>query len=121
MQPTDPLYSQQWHFTNLGNIEKIWDEFAAPASMSACMTPASSQRTPISPVTTTPAAMSIIDGVPLDGEPNPTTPDRACADTGRRSGHHQLPRANNGEGGVGVAWGSTLTSIDIDDSTARPA
>ena len=28
MHPDDPLYSQQWHLTRLGNIEKIWDEYS---------------------------------------------------------------------------------------------
>ena len=28
MHPNDPLYSQQWHLTRLGDIEKIWDEYS---------------------------------------------------------------------------------------------
>ena len=26
-KPTDPLYAQQWHFSLMGNIEKIWDDY----------------------------------------------------------------------------------------------
>jgi hypothetical protein len=28
VHPNDPLYSQQWYLTKLGNIEKIWDEYS---------------------------------------------------------------------------------------------
>ncbi|QLQ17488.1 MAG: hypothetical protein HZT43_00095 [Exiguobacterium profundum] len=27
MTPSDPLYGQQWHFSLIGDIETIWDEF----------------------------------------------------------------------------------------------
>ena len=28
MNPNDPLYPSQWHFSLMGNIQKIWDEFS---------------------------------------------------------------------------------------------
>ena len=28
VHPNDPLYSQQWYLTRLGDIERIWDEYS---------------------------------------------------------------------------------------------
>jgi hypothetical protein len=55
MQPTDPLYPQQWHFTRLGSISKIWGEFSG-AGIHASMTMESTSHTLTSPRATMPAA-----------------------------------------------------------------
>ena len=92
MIPSDPLYAQQWHFVGalggisdpLGNIEKIWDEYSGAGIQSASMTTASLLTHPDLAANYDPSLRVIIDGTPIDGEPNATTPERAW-DDGRRA------------------------------------
>ncbi|MEM1302266.1 MAG: S8 family serine peptidase, partial [Pseudomonadota bacterium] len=115
--PTDPLYASQWHFSLIGDVETIWDEFTGAGV----------------------TALVVDDGVDLshpDLLPNydasahffyddPATPgaDQTENNAGPAypaSGHGTnvagiLASANNSIGGVGVAYDITFTSLSIDD------
>src|SRR4051794_3557070 len=109
MHPSDPLYAQQWQFDWLGNIEKIWDEFSGAGIHIGVYDDGVVLDHPDLAGNYDPALRVIINDEPLEGEPNSTAPSAhgtgvtgvICAE------------ANNGEGGVGVAWGSSFTSVDI--------
>jgi subtilisin family serine protease len=114
MKPTDPLYAQQWHFTKLGNIEKIWDEFSGAGIHVGVYDSGIDLSHADLAANYDPSRRIVIDGTPLDGLPNATTPDaHGTAVVGLISA-----AANNGKGGVGVAWGSTFTSVDIIDPSS---
>ena len=82
--------------------------------MSASMTPGSSWTHPDLAANYDPSRRVIINGTPLDGEPNATAPNaHGTAVAGLISA-----AANNGQGGVGVAWGSTFTSVDFLDPSS---
>ena len=113
MQPTVPLYSQQWHFRNLGNIEKIWDEFSGAGIHVGVYDGGIELTHPDLAGNYDPSRRVVINGETLDGTPEETTPNEQAHGTavvGLISA-----AANNGQGGTGVAWGSTFTSIDLLD------
>ena len=113
MQPTDPLYGQQWHLTRLGNIEKIWDEFSGAGIHVGVYDGGIELTHPDLAANYDPSRRVIINGEPLDGTPEETEPNQQAHGTvvvGLISA-----AANNGQGGTGVAWGSTFTSIDLLD------
>jgi subtilisin-like proprotein convertase family protein len=117
MQPNDPLYSQQWHFSRLGNIEKIWDQFSG-AGIHVGVYDTGIELTHLDLAGNyDPSRNLVFNSVTVSGAPNPAgQPDS------RARGHGTavagiIGAALNGEGVVGVAWGAALTSINIDDST----
>ena len=106
MRPTDPLYTQQWHFLKLGDIEKIWDEFSGAGIHVGVYDSGIDLTHADLAANYDPARRIVINGSPLDGLPNETTPDaHGTAVVGL------ISAAANGQGGVGVAWGSAFTSV----------
>ena len=75
MQPTDPLYSQQWHFTRLGNIERIWDEFSGAGVHVGVYDTGIEITHPGLAGAYDPTRRVIINGTPLDGLPNELAPN----------------------------------------------
>jgi subtilisin-like proprotein convertase family protein len=111
MQPTDPLYSQQWHFTRLGDIERIWDEFSGAGIHVGVFDTGIEITHPSLAGAYDPTRRVIINGTPLDGLPNELAPSaHGTAVVGLIDA-----AANDGLGGLGVAWGSTFTSVDMLD------
>lgn len=108
MTPNDPLYASQWHFDLIGDIEAIWDEYSG-------------------------AGVSVAvydDGVDLDHEDLDDNYDASLHfeyigtvydgsyvdptfDTHGTAVAGLIAAENNGLGGVGVAFGSTLTSVNF--------
>ena len=111
MIPSDPLYAQQWHLTRLGDIETIWDEYSGAGITVGIYDGGVQLDHPDLLANYDPSLGVIIDGEPLDGEPNTTTP----VAHGTAVAGLIAAAANNGLGGVGVAWGSTFTSVDLLD------
>ena len=111
MHPNDPLYAQQWHLTRLGNIEKIWDEYSgAGVHVGVCTTTESiSSSRPRRQLRSQPRV--VIDGRRCrgGGEPDTTSPHPHGTAVAGILG----AVADNGEGIVGVAWGSSLTGVNM--------
>src|SRR5688572_26150487 len=105
MQPTDPLYPQQWHFTKLGNIEKIWDEFSGAGIHIGVYDTGIALDHPDLAGNYDPSREVVIDGVKLSGAVDiaNTDPDDVPAHGTGVTGTI-VAAANNGEGGVGTAW-----------------
>lgn len=117
MHPTDPLYAQQWHFGLLGNIEKIREDYSGAGIHVGVYDTGVESAHPDLASNYDASRLVVINGVTLSGEVNPAgEPDPV----GRGHGTAVagiIGAAMNGVGGVGVAWGSSLTSVNISDST----
>lgn len=109
--PTDPLYDEQWHFSLIGDIETIWNEFDG-SGVTVVVYDDGIQYTHEDLAANYDASMHFTyNGVTYD--PMPISPDSghgtSCAGLiGAVSG--------NGLGGTGVAPGVTLTGVNyLDD------
>jgi subtilisin-like proprotein convertase family protein len=119
MQPTDPLYPQQWHFTKLGNIEKIWDEFSGAGIHIGVYDGGVALDHPDLAGNYDPSREVVIDGIKLSGAVNiPATDPNETPAHGTAVAGLITASANNGEGIVGAAWGASLTGINIFDTTS---
>ena len=117
MHPNDPLYAEQWHLTRLGNIEKIWDEYSGAGIQIGIYDTGVRRRIRTLLPAMTRACTSPSQGCCRDGQPDPVLqPDSRPRAHGTAVAGIIGAQANNGEGGVGVAWGAALTSVNIADS-----
>jgi subtilisin-like proprotein convertase family protein len=120
MQPTDPLYSQQWHFGNLGNIEKIWDEFSGAGIHVGVYDTGIDVTHPDLAGNYDASREVVIDGVKLSG----AVTIASTGGNGTPAAHGTgvagviTAQVNNAEGIVGAAWGAGLTSVNIFDTTS---
>jgi Ca2+-binding RTX toxin-like protein len=98
----------QWHFDYLGDIEKIWDEYSG-AGVNVGIYDDGLEATHPDLIANYNAGLEVsIGGVPTD-------PAGAAAD-GNAHGTAVaglIAAANNDEGVVGVAWGASITGINI--------
>ncbi|WP_114287774.1 S8 family serine peptidase [Candidatus Halocynthiibacter alkanivorans] len=105
MQPTDPRYSSQWQFTLLGDIETLWDEYSGEGVAVAVYDTGIDYSHP-----------DLDDNYDASQQYNRRFADDGLPDSG--SDPHGTAVAgiiaaeNNGSGIIGVAWGSSLTSVD---------
>lgn len=114
--PTDPLYAQQWQFSLIGNIQKIWDEYDG-SGVTVVVYDEGVEYTHPDLAANYDASMHFTyHGVVYD--PMPLTPD-----SGHGTSCAGLIGAvdNNGIGGTGVAPGVTLTGVNyLDDIQYQP-
>ncbi len=111
MIPTDPLYASQWHFGLIGDIETIWDEYTGSGVNVGVYDSGIDYNHP-DLIGNYDSSLHVLDalGNPVDPFPNAGgAHGTACAGLIGAS-------ANNGEGGVGVAHGVTLTGVNIFES-----
>ena len=116
--PTDDLYADQWHFDLLGNgrgrasIETIWNDYSG-AGVHVGVYDSGVQSIHYDLDGNYDASRHVIvGGVALSGDPvaNPLWDDfHGTAVAGI------IAAENNGVGAVGIAWGSSLTSVNIFD------
>lgn len=110
MTPNDPLYAQQWHFALIGDIETIWDEFTGDGVQVGVFDDGIEINHPDLAANYDASLHFTFNGTtyvptPLSGQDGHGT---SCAGIiGAVEG--------NGQGGVGVAFGVTLTSVNIFD------
>mgnify|MGYP005847180649 CR=1 FL=1 len=107
--PTDPLFSSQWHFPLLGDIETIWDEFTG-AGVSVGVYDGAVE-----------AAHPDLNGN-YDASLHVTDFGGATATPGAPDFHGTavaglIAAGSNGLGGVGVAYDASVTGVDIFDPT----
>lgn len=117
MIPNDPFYASQWHFSLIGDIEAIWDEYSG-------------------------AGVSVLiydDGIQYDHPDlddnydgsghfstqfqtfDPYPEDLSVDGHGTSVSGLIAAEANNGIGGVGVAHGAKITGIDLfNDLSTQP-
>jgi subtilisin family serine protease len=109
MLPSDPLYATQWHFALIGDIETIWSEYGGTGvTVGVYDDGVESGHEDL--VANYDATQELVDDIGNPLAPLPLTPydghGTACAGI--------IAAANNGIGGVGVAWGVSLTGVNID-------
>lgn len=107
MTPNDPLYAQQWHFALIGDIETIWNEFSGDG-VTVGVYDEGVQYTHPDLAANYDALLHLVrndfvyDGAPIYSDHAHGT---ACAGLIGAV-------ANNGIGGVGVAFDVTMTSVN---------
>lgn len=114
MTPTDPLYADQWHFPLLGDIETIWNEFNGSGVHVGVFDDGVEYTHPDLAANYDASMHFVFDGVTYDGIANDSDEVHGTSVAGLIAAV-----ANNGTGGVGVAFGSTITSVNIFDSAAN--
>ncbi len=110
MTPNDPLFNQQWHFGQIGNIQRIWDEFTGTGVSVVVYDDGLQSTHPDLAANYDRSAEFIYNGVrfsptPLSGDAGHGT---ACAGLIGAV-------ASNGRGGTGVAFGVDLTGVNYLD------
>ena len=109
MTPTDGYYDLQWHFAYMGDIETIWEEYSGAGVHVGIYDDGIETTHPDLAANYDPSREVTVDGEIIDplqstilyGAPHGT----AVAGL--------IGAANNGTGVVGVAWGSSLTGVNI--------
>ncbi len=106
MTPNDPLYSSQWHFDLIGDIETIWDEYDG-SGVTVVVYDDGIDLDHADLDDNYDASMHFqYLGTTYDGDYIDPNEDWHGTSVGGLIGAE-----NNGIGGVGVAFGSTLTSV----------
>lgn len=115
MTPSDPLFASQWHFALIGDIQTIWDEFNG-----------SGIHVGVYDDGVDVAHEDLDDNYDaskevLDAQGNPLPPTPTYAEDAHGTACAGIIGAEfNGIGGVGVAWGVTLTGVNINfDDTSK--
>lgn len=115
MQPNDPLYSQQWYLRRLGDIGQIWDNFNGAGIRIGIYDSGIDWSHP-DLIGRQDASLNITyKGVTYDGLPNKASTNNQ--NHGTAVAGLIGATGNNGVGMTGVAWGASMTSVNIFDST----
>ena len=109
MTPTDPLYTTQWHFALIGNIEAIWNDYDG-TGVTVGVYDDGVEAGHEDLAANYNASLELVDD---QGNPLPPVPV-APADGHGTAVAGIIGAANNGIGGVGVASGVSLTGINLD-------
>jgi subtilisin-like proprotein convertase family protein len=109
MTPTDPLYAGQWHFALIGNIQRIWDEYNG-AGVHVGVYDEGTDYNHADLNDNYDASRHVHDNLSNVVNPFPVGPGQAH---GTATAGLIGAEANNGIGGVGVAWGVGLTAVNI--------
>lgn len=107
--PRDPLYFDQWHLLRLGNLPAIWGEYTGAGVSVGLYGSGVQSRHPDLAGRYDDSLHVVIDGQVLDGNP-------AAGGSGSGTSEAGLIAARaDGSGPVGVAFGATVTGIDVAD------
>jgi subtilisin-like proprotein convertase family protein len=108
MTPTDPLFATQWHFSLMGDIERIWDEYSG-AGVHVGVYDDGIDLAHADLLANYDATRQVRDNLN-----NVVGAGHVAAGDGHGTATAGLiGAANNGVGGVGVAWGTSLTAVNI--------
>ena len=109
---TDPDAAAQWHLTRLGDIEAVWQDYTGKG-VSVAVYDSGIQYAHWDLNDNYDASKHIVvDGVTYDGDYRPAA---ASAGPHGTSVAGLIAAERNGQGGVGVAYGSSLTGVNIFD------
>lgn len=106
--PIDPLFTTQWHFDLIGNIQAIWDDYNG-AGVDVGVYDEGVDYNHEDLAANYDSSLHVVDDSGAAVDPFPVgdaAHGTACAGL--------IGAANNGVGGVGVAYGVTLTGVNID-------
>lgn len=107
---SDPRYALQWHFDLIGDIETIWQEVSGAGVLVGVYDDGMDQDHPD-------LAANYNASLHYDGISNDDGTHNSGVDGHGTSVGGLIAAARNGLGGVGVAWGASLTSIDYLNDT----
>ncbi len=109
MRPNDPLYSNQWHFDLIGDVEEVWNEYRGDGVRVVVYDDGIEQsHRDLDANYDTSRHYPGISGTGADnGLPNSSSNGHGTSVAGI------IAAENNGRGGVGVAFDATLTSVDF--------
>jgi Ca2+-binding RTX toxin-like protein len=115
------LYDLQWHFDYLGDIEKIWDEYSGAGVHVGVYDDGLQYIHPDLAANYDASLQVTVDGEIVDPLYSTTA---AGSPTGYPSPHGTavaglIAASNNGIGTVGVAWGASLTGVNIFSGSAN--
>ena len=106
--PADPLYSSQWHFPLLGDIETIWDEYTGAGVSVGVFDDGVEYTHPDLSGNYDPSQHFQFGGTTYDPMPLTSGDAHGTAVAGLIAASE-----GNGIGGVGVAWDATLTGVNF--------
>ncbi len=106
---SNPLYSDQWHFSLIGDIETVWDDYTGDG-VNIGIYDDGVQEDQHDLAGNYDASLEYNDLYYNDGDPNDTG---AGGDTHGTQVAGLIAGENNDEGGIGVAWESTITAVDF--------
>jgi subtilisin family serine protease len=108
----DPLFAQQWHLKMLGNINRIWDEYTG-ANVHIGVFDDGVQFTHADlDANYDTSRQFVYNGIAYSGAPLNLT-GNAADSHGTAVAGIIASEANNGIGGVGVAYGASITCVPI--------
>ncbi|MFN3293696.1 MAG: S8 family serine peptidase [Gemmobacter sp.] len=115
--PADPLFGNQWHLLNTGqngavpgvdiNVTRVWDEFTGRGVTVGIWDDGIEYTHPDLIGSYDPGLHILINGTPHDPFPASIDSNHGTAVAGL------IAAANNGIGGVGVAFGATIAGVDM--------
>ncbi|GAB5376345.1 MAG: hypothetical protein AcusKO_28070 [Acuticoccus sp.] len=105
MVPFDDLYARQWHLARLGDIETVWGDWSGHGVTVAVYDDGVDYTHPDLDGTYEAARHLTIAGAPADAMASWSAHGTAVAGL--------IGAERDGHGTIGVAWGATLTSVDI--------
>ena len=111
MTPNDSYYNLQWHFASIGDIKRVWDDYNGAGVHVGVYDAGIDFTNPDLAGQEDPSRRVVIDGVALDGNPYGSSTYHGTSVAGLIAAS-----GNNGVGVVGVAWGASLTSVNIFDT-----
>ncbi len=106
VRPSDPLYGQQWHLADLGELERVWGDYTGDRVSIAVFDDGVEATHPDLATNYDATKHVLLNGQPVDGT------DGALAH-GTFAAGLIAADANNGQGGVGVAFDSTVTGVNV--------
>jgi hypothetical protein len=118
--PTDPLFSSQWHFGLLGDIQTIWNDYTGEGVTIAIYDDGVDYTTPTSRRITTPRATpSAPGGTALDPLPGEFRAGRISLQRPARHGGGGDHRGRGATSSAASAWPGTAPSAASTSSAAR--
>lgn len=116
MLPNDELYASQWHFSLIGDIARIWDDYTGAGVTAAIYDDGIQYDHPDLDDNYDTSRHFTHGGVTFDAYPHSLNRDAHGTSVAGL-----LAAEANGIGGVGVAFGAMLTGIDVfNDMNAQP-
>ncbi|MBB3981416.1 Ca2+-binding RTX toxin-like protein/subtilisin-like proprotein convertase family protein [Sphingobium fontiphilum] len=107
--PTDPLFDRQWHFDRIGNIRAIWEEYNGSGVNVGVYDEGIEQ---------THTDLNDNYNAALEFSYNGSIPNTGATGPHGTSVAGLIGAEANDEGTVGIAFGASLTSVNIFDSSS---